>query len=216
MGAESLSSDLDSLERMVLSFAKDSGVTNPTDLEVIGHRAIQGDLKFVLESYEQDLRTPIYSISTGSLIRPLLIQIQKAKVDAALALSALDTLLRSNELNFAFLAVLPVLGILGLSISWARGRLIYWSGTGKTYLKLLMQKSLRSIEKEFNRNPHSSSHMHPESYGHVLVDLTLLKRTGAKLFTHLNYNAFLSDLEQLESCFTDSWTVGQGLETVCI
>jgi hypothetical protein len=214
MGAESLSSDLDSLERMVLSFAKDSGVENPSDLQLIGSRALQGDLKFVLESYEQDLRHPIYSISTGALIRPLLIQIQKAKVDAALALSALDTLLRSNELNFAFLAVLPILGILGLGISWARGRLIYWSGTGKASLKVLMQKSLRSIEKEFNRNPHSSSHMHPESYGNVLVDLTLLKRTGAKLFKRIDYEAFLSDLEQLESCFTDKWTVAQGLESV--
>lgn len=214
MGAESLSSDLDSLERMVLSFAKDSGVDNQNELEIIGSRALQGDLKFVLESYEQDLRHPIYSITTGALIRPLLIQIQKAKVDAALALSALDTLLRSNELNFAFLAVLPILGILGLSVSWARGRLIYWSGTGKASLKLLMQKSLRSIEKEFNRNPHSSTMMHPESYGHVLVDLTVLKRTGAKLFQPIEYDAFLNDLEQLEACFTDSWTVGQGLETV--
>jgi hypothetical protein len=216
MGAQSLSSDLDSLERMVLSFAKDSGVNNQCDLEMIGSKALQGDLKFVLESYEQDLRSPIYSITTGTLIRPLLIQIQKAKVDAALALSALDTLLRSNELNFAFLAVLPVLGIVGLSISWARGRLINWSGSGKTYLKALMQKSLRSIEKEFNRNPHSSNHMHPESYGHVLVDLTLLKRTGAKLLQPIDYVEFLNDLEHLEACFTDSWTVGQGLETCAI
>jgi nuclear control of ATPase protein 2 len=48
----------------------------------------------------------------GDLVRSLLIQIQKAKVDGELAMSALDKLLRSNELNFAFLAVVPTLLVL--------------------------------------------------------------------------------------------------------
>ena len=214
MGAESLSSDLDSLERMVLSFAKDSGVHDQKKLSFIANNALQGDLRFVLESYEEDLRHPIYSITTGALIRPLLIQIQKAKVDAALALSALDTLLRSNELNFAFLAVLPLLGILGLSISWIRGSFTLWMGTGRASLKILMRKSLRDIEKTLNKSSHSSIYMAPESYGHILVQITLLKRLGRKLFQTVDLNSFLNDLTELEGCFTETWTVGQGLETV--
>lgn len=39
----------------------------------------------------------------GDLLQTILIQVQKTKVDVDLAMSALDKLLRSNELNFAFL-----------------------------------------------------------------------------------------------------------------
>lgn len=39
----------------------------------------------------------------GDLIQTLLIQVQKTKVDVDLAMAALDKLLKSNELNFAFL-----------------------------------------------------------------------------------------------------------------
>lgn len=39
----------------------------------------------------------------GDLIQMLLIQVQKTKVDVDLAMAALDKLLKSNELNFAFL-----------------------------------------------------------------------------------------------------------------
>ena len=40
---------------------------------------------------------------SGDLIQTLLIQVQKTKVDVDLAMAALDKLLKSNELNFAFL-----------------------------------------------------------------------------------------------------------------
>lgn len=39
----------------------------------------------------------------GDLLQTMLIQVQKTKVDVDLAMSALDKLLKSNELNFAFL-----------------------------------------------------------------------------------------------------------------
>lgn len=42
-------------------------------------------------------------IQIGDLIQTLLIQVQKTKVDVDLAMAALDKLLKSNELNFAFL-----------------------------------------------------------------------------------------------------------------
>lgn len=42
----------------------------------------------------------------GDLIQTLLIQVQKTKVDVDLAMAALDKLLKSNELNFAFLGKL--------------------------------------------------------------------------------------------------------------
>ena len=46
--------------------------------------------------------SPLICLS-GDLIQTLLIQVQKTKVDVDLAMAALDKLLKSNELNFAFL-----------------------------------------------------------------------------------------------------------------
>jgi len=43
---------------------------------------------------------------TGDLLQTIFIQVQKTKVDVDLAMSALDKLLKSNELNFAFLGML--------------------------------------------------------------------------------------------------------------
>jgi hypothetical protein len=128
---------------MVMDFAKDSGIHDVERLSKISETTLQGDLTLVLESYEDDLRTPVKSIATGRLIRPLLIQIQKAKVDAALALSALDRLLRSNELNFAFMALLPVLGVCGLTYSWIKRKYRVLQGIGKTSAFELMRNSMR-------------------------------------------------------------------------
>lgn len=54
----------------------------------------------------------------------MLIQVQKTKVDLELAMAALDKLLKSNELNFAFLAVGPSLFIVYLLCSWMER--IWW------------------------------------------------------------------------------------------
>lgn len=46
----------------------------------------------------------------GDLLQTILIQVQKTKVDVDLAMSALDKLLKSNELNFAFLGMFWING----------------------------------------------------------------------------------------------------------
>lgn len=84
MGTESLASDLDSLERMVVNFAKDHGTTDSLSLKAIAQRVRNGDLTTVLQHYEEDIRRPFSSALSGDLIRSLLIQIQKAKVDGEL------------------------------------------------------------------------------------------------------------------------------------
>lgn len=60
MSSESLKSDFDSLERMVIQFAKDQSGGNNTlsqgQLEAIGRNVRQGDLSVVLGAYEKDLQ----------------------------------------------------------------------------------------------------------------------------------------------------------------
>ena len=70
---------LQSLERMAISLSKDRLSYNQSELDALAERIRHGDLTPVLEIYENDIKSPTRSAITGSLIRSLLIQIQKAK-----------------------------------------------------------------------------------------------------------------------------------------
>ena len=127
MSKRSLEGDRASLERMVVDFAMDNPNNtdgNPmSELEIAEVRAKvkEGDLTRVLKSYERDLRKPIMGTIRGDLIRTLLIQIQKTKVDVEIAVGGIDALLKSQELVFGFVGLTPgVLVCLGVS-RWLSG-----------------------------------------------------------------------------------------------
>ena len=106
MSKESLEVDRASLERMVVDFARDNpdtstgGPLNEVDLAIVRAKVREGDLTPVLRAYEKDLRKPFIGTIRGELIRALLIQIQKTKVDVEVALGGIDALLKSQELVF--------------------------------------------------------------------------------------------------------------------
>ncbi|KAL8873942.1 MAG: hypothetical protein Q9174_000661 [Haloplaca sp. 1 TL-2023] len=105
MSKESLEGDRASLERMVVDFAKDNptstdGSTGEAELASIQAKVREGDLTPVLRAYEKDLRRPFVGTIRGDLIRALLIQIQKTKVDVEVAVGGIDALLKSQELVF--------------------------------------------------------------------------------------------------------------------
>ncbi|CAF9939852.1 MAG: Nuclear control of ATPase protein 2 [Alectoria fallacina] len=108
MSRESLKGDRDSLERMVIDFARDNPNTSTglplteSEISVIRTKIREGDLTPVLRAYEKDLRKPFMGTIRGDLVRALLIQIQKTKVDVELAVSGIDALLKSQELVFGF------------------------------------------------------------------------------------------------------------------
>lgn len=106
MSKKSLEGDRASLERMVVDFAIDrsgtdtGGPLSETDIASIQSKVKEGDLTPVLRAYERDLRRPFMGTVRGDLIRALLIQIQKTKVDVEVAISGIDSLLKSQELVF--------------------------------------------------------------------------------------------------------------------
>lgn len=108
MSRESLRGDRASLERMVVDFARDNpdssigASPNDTDLSIIRAKVREGDLTPVLRAYEKDLRRPFIGTVRGDLVRALLIQIQKTKVDVEVALGGIDALLKSQELVFGY------------------------------------------------------------------------------------------------------------------
>lgn len=109
MSKRSLEGDRNSLERMVVDFAKDtsSNSVGLNDQEIANLRAKvkEGDLTPVLKAYEKDLRRPFIGTLKGDLIRALLIQIQKTKVDVDVAVGGIDALLKSQELVFGYAVI---------------------------------------------------------------------------------------------------------------
>lgn len=107
MSKASLEADQASLERMVIDFAVDhrsSGGKQPSSAEIesLSYKVREGDLTEVLKAYERDLRSPFVGTLRGDLVRALLIQIQKTKVDVEVAISGINALLTSQELVFGF------------------------------------------------------------------------------------------------------------------
>jgi len=105
MSKRSLEGDRASLERMVVDFAIDNpdasgGPLNESQIAEIRVKVKEGDLTPVLKAYERDLRKPFMGTLRGDLVRALLIQIQKTKVDVEVAISGIDALLKSQELVF--------------------------------------------------------------------------------------------------------------------
>lgn len=65
---------------MVKSLATDKLNFTSDQLVTLSAQIKSGDLTSVLELYEQDIKSPFKSAMTGTLLRSLFIQVQKAKV----------------------------------------------------------------------------------------------------------------------------------------
>ncbi|KAK4053096.1 Nuclear control of ATPase protein 2 [Microbotryomycetes sp. JL201] len=121
MGRESLKSDLESLERMVVDFGREQYKMPEQQLQELAQKVRDGDLTTVLKAWEQDIKAPIRSAIGGNLIRTLLIQVQKLKVDVDTAVAGVESMLKSQQLTFGFVGVAPSLLVLYVVGRWFRG-----------------------------------------------------------------------------------------------
>jgi hypothetical protein len=76
--------------------------------EAAERAAASGDCAVIMPDFEAAIRHPIASVVTGPLARLLFIQIQKAKCDVAMSLSAVDRLVSANEVNFQIISATPI------------------------------------------------------------------------------------------------------------
>ncbi|KAI8825635.1 ATP synthase regulation protein NCA2-domain-containing protein [Fimicolochytrium jonesii] len=209
---DSLNADLQSLEKMVVEYARDHGILDPSEIQRVADQAQKGDLSVVLQAYAEEIKSPIKNAISGDLIRALLIQVQKAKVDGELAIDALDKLLRSNELNFAFLAVTPSLFLTWLLFS-KLGTLL---GAGKEKKRRktyeYIRASLRNVDRLLAQSippisfPPDSTHHTPttpvpyKSHGLLLCELYLLRKYAPRVTRREGFRQrFVEDLRDLES-----------------
>ena len=107
---DSLNSEFDSLNSMIYQFAQDNHI-DVTESQITND-VKNGDLKIIMSTYENEIKSPIKYLITGSLLRLILIQIQKGKVDGAMAINGIDKLLKSQQLLFAMVSISPSILIL--------------------------------------------------------------------------------------------------------
>lgn len=182
---ESLNSDLQSLERMVSDFSAEKyGISGP-ELDEVAARVREGDLTTVLRIYEAELKSPLKSAISGSLIRSLLIQIQKVKVDIAVAMRGVDQLLKSQQLLFGAIGIAPAMGILYIVGGFFKTRLsIALGGQGKRVgqsVRYRAWEAMRRIDRLLADTDLASGPLPPLTQGLLLLDLALLRRLAPQL-----------------------------------
>jgi nuclear-control-of-ATPase protein 2 len=206
MSKESLKGDRDSLERMVVDFAVDNpnSATNgnaplsEAQIQEIRLKVKEGDLTPVLRAYEKDLRQPFVGTLRGDLIRALLIQVQKTKVDVEVALSGIDSLLKSQELVFGFIGLTPGIlvcfaafrylgGVFGSRKGLRRGR-----KAGQTV------RVLRNIDRILTiATPTQENILSYKDHGLLLCEVHILRQGSSKLFPGDIEREFLEDVNDL-------------------
>ncbi|KAL8862340.1 MAG: hypothetical protein Q9178_001349 [Gyalolechia marmorata] len=204
MSKESLEGDRASLERMVVDFARDNPSTvngtplNELDIAEVRAKVREGDLTPVLRAYEKDLRRPFVGTIRGDLIRALLIQIQKTKVDVEIAVGGIDALLKSQELVFGFVGLTPgVLVCLGL-FRWLGG--IVGGRRGKRQQKGSGHRTrlLRNIDRILSASaPLNNGMLSYKDHGMLLCEVHVLRQSAGDVMPREIYAEFLEEINDL-------------------
>ena len=217
MSKDSLKADRESLERMVVDFAVDhpeQGVnyTEPQIAE-IRTKVKEGDLTPVLKAYEREMQSPIKNAVMGDLIRTLLIQVQKTKVDVEVAIGGIDSLLKSQELLFGFVGIAPGVLISYFVIQWVRGSFGGRRGLqrnkkkGETIRVLrydssspsdLLANIIRNIDRTLQTAaPTQSGMLSYKDHGLLLCEIHVLRQRAAVVLPGNVQREFLEDINDL-------------------
>lgn len=189
----SLDTEVTSLQRMITDLCKD---LNPdiNELELLTQIG-RGDLTEFMKIYELQLHHPIPNLVRGELIRSLLIQLQKAKVDGSIALNGIDKLLQSQELVFTVVAMSPALLI--IYCFWVSiNRLIrlgsIWSKKSEYRYKL--SASLNNVERLLNYQHTDQDY---ENIALLSLEISNLRKLGPKLIPGKRHVEWSRDTDEL-------------------
>ncbi|KAL1636559.1 Nuclear control of ATPase protein 2 [Neofusicoccum ribis] len=201
MSKRSLEGDMASLERMVVDFAvqnpENGSITEPQIVE-IRQKVKEGDLTPVLKAYEKDMQKPIVGAISGNLIRALLIQIQKTKVDVEVAMSGIDSILKSQELLFGFIGLTP-----GVLVCFAITR--YLQGTFGSRKGLRMSQVSGQITRVFRNIDRILTTAQPTKYGELfykdhgllLCEVHVLRQLASRILPGRVFHDFLEEIDDL-------------------
>ncbi|KAH7078033.1 ATP synthase regulation protein NCA2-domain-containing protein [Paraphoma chrysanthemicola] len=201
MSKRSLEADRASLERMVIDFAvknPEGPALNESQIAEIRAKVREGDLTTVLKSYEKDIQSPVKGAIVGNLASALLIQIQKTKVDVEVAMSGIDSILKSQELLFGFIGLTPgVLVSVGV-YRWLRGAFSsrkgvqQWARQGKLLL------ILRNIDRILTgATPTDFGEISYKDHGLLLCEVHLLRQAASGILPRRIFHDFLVEVDEL-------------------
>lgn len=208
MSRDSLRADLESLERMVVDFAVDKphfatadGTSAPlssAQVSEIRSRVVQGDVTPVLRAYEKDLKSPLLGAVRGDLVRSLLIQVQKSKVDMEVALNGIDALLRSQELVFSLVGLTPGLLVSAGVFQYVRGAVSGRLSPRSREARARTARAVRTISRMLARadlTPDKT--MTYEQIGNLLCQVHILRGAVPATMPRETRKDFLVDLDEL-------------------
>jgi nuclear-control-of-ATPase protein 2 len=202
MSKDSLKADRASLERMVVDFAVDHPENGKayTEAQIADIRANvkQGDLTPVLRAYEGDLAKPFMGTVRGSLIRALLIQVQKTKVDVEVAIGGIDALLKSQELLFGFVGIAPGVLISFAVFRWLGGLFGSRKGLSLTRKQGKTIRLLRNIDRTLNNSsPTNDGMLSYKDHGLLLCEVQLLRERATAVLPGNVLREFVEDVNDL-------------------
>jgi nuclear-control-of-ATPase protein 2 len=207
MSRDSLKADRESLERMVVDFAIDKphfaeatgSSLSEAQIDAIRTKVAEGDVTPVLRAYERDLRSPFTGAIRGDLVRSLLIQVQKTKVDLEVAMTGIDSLLKSQELVFGFVGMTP--GMLVSIGVWRYLRGVFGGRTGQRKSKRAIQaiRVLRNIDRILSEAgpAQPNNHLSYKDHGLLLCEVHTLKSLAGTLMPRNIEKEFQEDLSDL-------------------
>ncbi|KAJ5300558.1 uncharacterized protein N7443_005560 [Penicillium atrosanguineum] len=202
MSKNSLLADRASLERMVIDFVRDRPDPDQShmlgqDTTAITNAVKEGDLTPVLRAYERDLRSPFVGTVRGDLIRALLIQIQKTKVDVEIAISGINALLKSQELVFGFVGLTP-----GILVSWATLRWMFGlfgnrRGLRRGKRQHELRRGLRNVTRVLTSAPLGDGVISHKDSGRLIYEAEALLQQVQGVLGGMQYREFREDIQDL-------------------
>lgn len=201
LSKRSLEGDRASLERMVVDFAVDNPdgpQLNDVKIAEIRAKVKEGDLTLVLRAYEKDMQKPFLGTIRGNLIRALLIQVQKTKVDVEVAMSGIDSILKSQELLFGFIGLTPgvlvTIGVWRWLSSFFSTRKGMKIGTRQGQMLII----LRNIDRILvGATPTEFGEMSYKDHGLLLCEVHLLRQTASGMLPKRIFRDFLEEIDDL-------------------
>ncbi|KAI0013130.1 ATP synthase regulation protein NCA2 [Xylariaceae sp. FL0662B] len=204
MSRDSLRADRESLERMVVEFALDKpnaageSAVSESQVAEIKAKVREGDVTPILRAYERDLRSPFMGAVRGDLVRTLLIQVQKTKVDVEVAMSGIDSLLKSQELVFGFVGLTPGIFVSFGVVQYLRNVFGGRKGFREKRTAGRCVRVLRNIDRIFSEAmPSPNNVLSYKDHGLLVCEVHVLRRLARSLLPPDIEKEFLEDLDDL-------------------
>ncbi|KAL8371934.1 hypothetical protein RB595_001644 [Gaeumannomyces hyphopodioides] len=209
MSRDSLRADRESLERMVVEFALErpelavgKGSSALTDGQVAEIRAKvrEGDVTTVLRAYEKELKKPLVGAVRGDLVRSLLIQVQKTKVDLETAISGIDALLKSQELVFGFVGLTPGVLVSVAVFQYLRTLMGGRRGLRRGERAVKAIRVLRNMDRilaDAVANPSNDNLLSYKEYGLLVCEVHMLRKLVRGMMPADIEKEFLQDLDDV-------------------